>query len=440
MKSPDRIQWHEGMMLSPQHFQVESARVDSLIAWHTLATTPYSWGVKRLKFDLGLLASGLLRVLELEALLPDGTAVHLDANDPAAIELSMRLDDFTSTLAEGPLPIYLCLPVSRQMTQPALPARFISVASSPVQDEVSDAMPADIPRLVHNISLAAGDVPSAAYVSMRLGSVIEDDGVMKLGPELPELLDVAASPELLNTVRHLVVSLRSKAAFLARQAAGMSATEQRAERPLIMHRLSCLVPAMPGLEALLQSPSLGPYPLYLALCNLLGPLSLLRPGTLPTLPPPYDHGHPHRSFIPLLKEIEENLSEVSQDYREVGFAWTNGVYELAMQPEWIKNRLIIGVKGQSATEIEDWMESAVIGANHAFAEHREKRILGLKRTHILAAEELQLRSLPGVMLYEILPGAELLKPESRLVIGPSGRAGAIVKPSGIVLFIRGTTA
>jgi hypothetical protein len=44
------------------------------------------------------------------------------------------------------------------------------------------------------------------------------------------------------------------------------------------------------------------------------------------------------------------------------------------------------------------------------------------------------------MLYEILPGAELLKPESRLVIGPSGRAGAIVKPSGIVLFIRGTTA
>ena len=166
----------------------------------------------------------------------------------------------------------------------------------------------------------------------------------------------------------------------------------------------------------------------------------MRPGTLPTLPPPYDHAHPHRSFVPLLKELEANLGEVSQDYREVGFTWVNGAYELAMQPEWIKNRLIVGVKGQSAAEIEDWMDSAVIGAGHAIAEHREKRILGLKRTHILAAEELQLRSLPGVMLYEILPGAELLKPESQLVIGPSGRAGAVSKPSGLVLFIRGATA
>ncbi len=144
--------------------------------------------------------------------------------------------------------------------------------------------------------------------------------------------------------------------------------------------------------------------------------------------------------MPLLKELEANLGEVSQDYREVGFTWVNGAYELAMQPEWIKNRLIVGVKGQSAAEIEDWMDSAVIGAGHAIAEHREKRILGLKRTHILAAEELQLRSLPGVMLYEILPGAELLKPESQLVIGPSGRAGAVSKPSGLVLFIRGATA
>ena len=45
MKCPDRIQWHEGMLLSPQHFQLESARVDALIGWHTLSSTPYGWGV-----------------------------------------------------------------------------------------------------------------------------------------------------------------------------------------------------------------------------------------------------------------------------------------------------------------------------------------------------------------------------------------------------------
>ena len=32
----DRIQWHEGMLLSPQHFQTESSRVDQLIAFHSM--------------------------------------------------------------------------------------------------------------------------------------------------------------------------------------------------------------------------------------------------------------------------------------------------------------------------------------------------------------------------------------------------------------------
>jgi hypothetical protein len=51
---PDRIQWHEGMLLSPQHFQQEAARVDALVAWHTLASSPYSWGIRRLELDQSL--------------------------------------------------------------------------------------------------------------------------------------------------------------------------------------------------------------------------------------------------------------------------------------------------------------------------------------------------------------------------------------------------
>jgi len=69
------------LLLSPQHFQLESARVDALVGWHTLIGAPYAWGVKRLKFDLALVASGTLRVLELEAILPDGTAVAIDPDD-----------------------------------------------------------------------------------------------------------------------------------------------------------------------------------------------------------------------------------------------------------------------------------------------------------------------------------------------------------------------
>ncbi len=436
MKCPDRIQWHEGMLLSPQHFQLESARVDALIAWHTLTGAPFAWGVKRLKFDMALLPSGTLRVLELEAILPDGTAVALDPQDVGAAELTLKLDNIMPQLAQAEQTVWLSLPVSRNMKMPEMASRFVSVKVDPVEDEVSDAAPADIPRLLPNLSLSAGEAPPALTVSMPIASVLEDDGVIKLGTALPALLDVHAAPGLLDAMREFVHTLRSKAAFVARQAAGVPLAEQRGERLALLQRLSCMVPALPVLEAHLQSPVIAPYPLYLALCNLLGPMSLLRPGALPITPPPYDHVQPHLCFWPLLRELDENLSEVSQDYREVGFEWVNGAFELALRPEWVGQRLVVGLKGGIGSEAEDWMDTAVIGPAHVFGELREKRVLGYRRARIAGAPEMQLRSLPGVMLYEIAPGPELLRADSRLVIGPSGRAGTAARPASIGLFIR----
>ena len=56
---PERIQWHEGMLLAPQHFQQSQARTDSLAGWHALAAAPLAWGVRHLEVDTSLLANGL---------------------------------------------------------------------------------------------------------------------------------------------------------------------------------------------------------------------------------------------------------------------------------------------------------------------------------------------------------------------------------------------
>ena len=114
----------------------------------------------------------------------------------------------------------------------------------------------------------------------------------------------------------------------------------------------------------------------------------------------------------------------------------NGACELVLRPEWISKRLVIGVKGARPAEIERWMDAAVIGPAHVFSELREKRVLGYRRARIAAAPEMQLRSLPDVMLYEILPGPELHQADSRLVIGPSSRSASTNRPASIALFIR----
>lgn len=74
----DRIAWHEGMLLTPQHFQQESARVDALVAWQALAGHPTAWGVRRLHLDEAALCGGLVRITLIEAILPNGMAVRYD--------------------------------------------------------------------------------------------------------------------------------------------------------------------------------------------------------------------------------------------------------------------------------------------------------------------------------------------------------------------------
>ena len=84
---PAAINWHEGMLLTPQHFQQFAARQEDLVAYAAHAAAPYFWGVHRL--DLLLQPEGLLQVRELEAVMPDGLIVELDPEQKPALEISL---------------------------------------------------------------------------------------------------------------------------------------------------------------------------------------------------------------------------------------------------------------------------------------------------------------------------------------------------------------
>ena len=66
---PDLIQWHEGMLLAPQHFQQAEVRNEGLLHYHMGAAAPFHWGVRRLQIDSRALASGILNLSEIEAIL-----------------------------------------------------------------------------------------------------------------------------------------------------------------------------------------------------------------------------------------------------------------------------------------------------------------------------------------------------------------------------------
>src|SRR5206468_3700335 len=115
-------------------------------------------------------------------------------------------------------------------------------------------LPADIPRLLPNLSLVAGSVPSGLYTSIRLGTLFNDNELIKLGDPLPPLLEIPKEAELWEKVSAFVGQLRGKAAFVAKQTAVPSSrTEDRLAYMEQRERLGNLLVGLPQLEAVLRT-------------------------------------------------------------------------------------------------------------------------------------------------------------------------------------------
>lgn len=434
----ERIQWHEGMLLAPQHFQQLTSRLDDLVSAHTILATPFAWGVRRFRMDSGLLPAGIVRVLELDVVFPDGTLVCFDASNPLHGQLELQLAPFSGVLANEPLNVYAVLPINKRMQDVAVPARFKSVAAPPVHDDVSDAIPADIPRLLPNVSLSGGAPPSVLFSSIRLGCVIKDNELLKWSSNEPPLLEVPKDGPLWQRVSEFCGQLRGKAAFVAKQTAVPSSkTEDRIAYLEQRERLRNLTAGLPALEASLSTPQLHPYGLYLALCSLLAPLSMLRPGSLPMVPPEYDHADPSGTLNPIMLSLNDALMEVNQEYREYKFEFKYGAFEIQLKPEWLDKELVLGLRGQPERDLVAWMGGAIIGSQSAYASLRERRVLGATRNHIEVAENLGVRASSGYTLFSIQTNPTLTIAEEPLIVSNSAESASAQRPQEMVLFVKG---
>lgn len=433
----ERIQWHEGMLLAPQHFQQSASRLDELVAAQTLLAAPFSWGVRTLETDAGLLPSGTVRVLALEAVMPDGTLVSYSASGPQQPGLELNLSPFAAGLADAAVDIFLVLPLSRRAQGDAAASRFRSVSDGPVEDEVSEAVPVDMPRLLPNLSLVGGAQPGARFTSLRLGSVFKDNEILRWAPTLPPLITIAKFGELWSKVSAFAGQLRGKAAFVAKQTAVPSSkTEDRLAYLEQRERLRNLVTSLPMLEAVLRTTPLHPYALYLSLAGLLGPLSQLRPGSLPLVPPDYQHADPLACLQPLLDALQDSLLEVNQEYLEFKFEFRQGAFEIALKPEWVDKHLVLGLRGQPERDLVAWMGGAIVGAQSAYASLREKRVLGAERKHIEVAEDLGVRASSGFTLFSIQTSATLTIGGEPLVVSNAGESAHAQRPQEMVLFVK----
>jgi len=437
---PDAIQWHEGMLLAPQHFQQQSARLEGLVQYSSTLIAPFCWGVRKLTIDLDLLPAGVFRVLNLEATMPDGLAVSHDAS--AADDL--RLDLVACSEASGSrlLTVHLAVPVRTPTPAKGDFARYRSLEGEPVADENTGDGVVRIPRLRPRLVLLATETPPAKYNSFPLAVVERQDEVFALSGFIPPTTAVSTDSPLGDLCSTVAKRLREKAIFISERVRAPSAA---AGAPVILEgkrQIHSLVGGLPQFEAVLATGRFHPFTLYLSFCAVAGHVAALAASLLPPIFTSYNHNDLRSTFDQVREFVLRAVNEgISEAYTGIPFKFRDGVFSLMFDSAWADRRLVIGIRGQSGTtekEMMAWARGCLIGSEDVIPSLHQKRILGAARQFLDQDDELIPAA--GVVLFVLQPDPEFIKPNRVLRILNTRDVAGSAGPAEIVLYVRNPDA
>lgn len=414
------IQWHEGMLLMPQHFQQTDFRMENMMAYYLGHTFSFFWGVVQLKIDEALLTSGIYRPLELEAIMPDGLLIS--GLPETQTPLQVNLVPFQKELQVEPYYIYLCIPPWREGTMDVggdLP-RYLSSLSTNIIDMNTGEQPIDIPRLLPNLSLQIAQEPPSHYISLPLAQVTYDAKSFSLTNYLPPQIRVDLLSGIGVICNQLSERLRLKLGYLQQKV--QTVQEQVTKDPFFEEiediRLKLIAGLLP-FEAVLSVQNAPPFLLYRELCGLAGQISGVKYGELPPRFDAYNHLDIAKSFTQVIEYIIKVLDEIEESYTVIPFTLNDRVFTLQLQSAWVGDRLVIGVRAQPNTTTEDllsWIRNCVIVTDKYITLAKDNRVLGAKRTIVSEVPSMNLVATKGVQLFVVDVDPRYLDPKGVLCL------------------------
>jgi len=447
---PELIEWHEGMLLTPQHFQELTARAELLTHLMQSRGAVYGWGVLELKVDETALGGGVFRLLCVEAILPDGLLVLGGAEH--GVELVFNLNKIEGERAR----IYLAVPRETAIFERTDYGRYQGILANEelTKDGVSEAAPTAIPRIQARMKLVSEEADLVGMTSIPLLEFARRGTVFTQTDYISPLLHVQeGSPlkDLFAPVRKLV---RNKATELARNLQPGAKNSDLAG----ISQLQWLVSSLPTLEAVLASDQLHPYSLYLALTSLAGSVAFLSHARIPPVFTAYRHNELRASFEDLIRYIQLSISEglienwISKEFVlcEGGLRTSSGgssmglpCFEIAPSLEAVfgdkanlsapyYGLMLRASAGMTDAMLVEWGQSCLLATEDRISDIELSRSLGAACERVSVLDELVPE--PDSVLLRVKNDPRWLHPGKRLVLKPARLEKNI--PETVTLFVR----
>ena len=214
MRQLQKVLWTKGVLLSPQHLQLQDRFTEDLIAFQLSALIPHAHGFASLEIDMEALDGGSFRVARGSGRFPDGLLFDFpDADAPPA---ERPLEDLWGP-DQHVMQIYLCVPELRDtgrnvsIEAHGLDARFTPDMSLR-RDENTGLSEKPIEVAKKNLWLAVEGESLEGHANLPIARVRKTStGAYELDDYyVPPLLDISASPQVLGIVRRIVELLSAK--------------------------------------------------------------------------------------------------------------------------------------------------------------------------------------------------------------------------------------
>ena len=316
MRQMQPVLWTKGLLLTPQHLQIQDRFLEDLLEFRLSGLAFAPWGFDQLTVDREALASGALGLSTASGIFPDGLMFAIPEADnpppPKPLETCFAPDQNTLT-------VYLAVPEYRYgglnvaPTQRQGNARF--VAEVLVRRDENTGL-AEKPVVVarKNLRLLAEGESLEGHITLPVARVTRAaTGEYQIDRRfVPPVIDIAASDYLLSIARRLVELLSAKSTTLSdrRRQKNQSLAEFGISDVANFWLLYTVNTYMPQLRHLFESRRGHPQELFAALLSLAGSLTAFSAGAHPRDLPAYDHADLGERFTTLDEKVRSLLETV----------------------------------------------------------------------------------------------------------------------------------
>lgn len=317
MIQSSKVLWGEGLFLRPQHFQRQDAYHEWRLAETARAMHPYSWGIRRLKVDPDALASGVLRITELQMIFADGEMYSAPQEDD--LPAPVALGSIAAGVSE--LVFHVVLAPMRSngsnfspSEQEADASRRYTQHNGQAPDWFTTAAEAEVSVLRRRVRLLTDDAPRDHLVSLPLCRLRRSStGPFELDARfIAPSMSLGAAPVLQGMLRRLLDVLQAKvdALYGFHREPSKHVIEFRSGDVASFWLLHTASSAFAGLSHLHHHPGFHPERLYERMLELAGALMTFSKSYALSDLVPYSHGDPGPCFSRLDHIVLELLETV----------------------------------------------------------------------------------------------------------------------------------